>query len=672
MDDQTTTATPPPQQTQAIGDDGEAGWAAAAQPAAGPNPAQAALTAAQNPDPTKAPQTESPKVNADMGAPPMPLALRPVRRGLLGIVDKMADVLTGETKPEIYEDGQGDKYVMHPNMGHGEQWMRIGAGLLEGAAKGYAAGQGAGGAGRAGVAGIDAGKQLRTDQHNQETQMTDEARTEMLDKANAQMMRMKLAEQTWKMSRLQIDADQNDADRAAAHAKDLEALGGQNVGHMATPADISKILKTTPDISKHMVQNSTVNPVPHFDIDENGKVKRNGFDVYLMKDAWRKEILPAGASFDWYNPQTHEIEKQNSSSPMSAGDQADRHAMASNARDAFLLQQHKTTQEDATAANLTSEKNARDQELPSKIAEHQATAAKARQEGLKAAAETRNLNNGLTADGKSRASTVGVDPLNPADRELIVGGLLDGTLDVKGTFAGRNASQARPQYEAYAKQKDPTWTMAKYDAMHKTQMEYASNEKNAPGGQITSFNYMVGHAGDFMSQIDRLRNSNSPLMNKPLNWLAKNAAGNADVADVYIPMDNLRTEFQKFIEGSALTESDKADKNKKLNEDLTPAQMEGVAREMIGTGAIRLGGLNQGFKRTMGRDYPGLLDDQSRGILQKAANGTDPSSKLLKATLDYHIPTWNGVKMQAPDGSTQLVPQSQVEFYKSKGAKVTQ
>lgn len=496
MDD-ATTATETPQQTQAIGDNGEAGWAAAAAPAAAPNPAQAALTAAQNPDPSKAPQTEQPTLaNNNMGAPPMPLALRPVRRGLLGIVDKMADVLTGDTKPEIYEDGQGDKYVMHPNMGHGEQWARIGAGLLEGAARGYAAGQGAGGQGRAGVAGIEAGKQLRADQHNQETQMTDEVRQDMLDRANAQMTRMKLAEQTWKLSRLQIDADQADADRAENHATQYRAMGGEMVGHMPNPAAISEVLKTTPDISKHMVQNGTVNIVPHYDTGDSGQVKRNGFDVYLMKDGWRKQVLPAGSTFDWYNPQTHEIEKHNASDAMTAGEQADRNGIAANARDGFLLQQHKQQQEDAQAHNLESETKARDKELPGKIAEtaartNQANAAADKDRANAAAIKAGSLNADGTPNPRFEALAQAVEAGHVLGRNL--------KREAKGSGLDPNAIMARAV--EIGNEKGRPFSEPIIEEEHK----FASNEKTqaAIGGIDRILDPKTGYMSQMMKTAEQ-------------------------------------------------------------------------------------------------------------------------------------------------------------------------
>lgn len=662
------TETPSSPQTQAINDDGST-WAAAAPappPAAAPPPSPAdTLAAAQNPD-RSAIQPENAQTGANAGSPTssenkqivvQPVPLKPVRAGLLGIVDKLADALTGKTTPEIYEDPDGNKFVHHPNLSPGQQWSRIGAELAVGAARGYAAGQGAGGEGRAAVAGINTGMQFRQQEQDAGKEMDAEARQSMLDKANAQMMRMKLAEQTWKLARLQPDADAQTASMAQAQGAKFKDAGGIMIGTMQHAGELSNLTKTTPNVAEELVQKGTLNPIPHYVMGPDGDWKLAGIEVWKMPDQWRSAMLPQGSTFERYNPQTKQIEQQKASDPMTAGEQADYHINAFNAMHKDQLDAQTLADKTADTANKESEKTARDKELSSKIAEHRATAEKSRQEGLKAAAETRNLNNGLTADGRSRASATGVDPLNPLDQALIVDGLMDGTLDVVKTFAGRNGSALRAQYEAYAKQRDPKWTMAKFDIAHKAQMEYASNEKNAPGGQITSFNYMVGHAGDFMGQIDRLRNSNSPLMNKPLNWLAKNAEGNSEVAEVYIPMDNLRTEFQKFIDGSSLTESDKKEKMKKLNEDLTPAQMEGVAREMMGTGAIRLGALNQGFKRSVGKDYPGLLDDQTKGIMQQAANGTDPSSRLLKATLDYHLPGWNG-QQRAPQAAQPAAAQA--------------
>jgi hypothetical protein len=191
-------------------------------------------------------------------------------------------------------------------------------------------------------------------------------------------------------------------------------------------------------------------------------------------------------------------------------------------------------------------------------------------------------------------------------------------------------------------------------------VDYNNQEGMNPGAQITSFNYMAGHSDDFLRQMDLLRanKDRAPLLSKGMNWMRKNIQGQPDIAAILVPMDNLRTEFQRFVLGANLTEIDKKAMMAKLDTDMTPLQMEGVAKEMLATGAVRMGGLNNGFKRPVGYDYPGLLDPTTQEVLKKEANGNDPYSKNLAYAIDKYLPksAFKGAPAQAQPGPAAQGP----------------
>src|SRR5215472_2102873 len=111
-------------------------WMDAGKAAAPPSPmqppgaangaAQQALARAQAPNQAAAAGLEpasTAAANPYIGGQ-VPLVLRPSRGGLLGVMDKIADALTGTTRPELFHDQDGNEFVYHPNLSRGQQWAR--------------------------------------------------------------------------------------------------------------------------------------------------------------------------------------------------------------------------------------------------------------------------------------------------------------------------------------------------------------------------------------------------------------------------------------------------------------------------------------------------------------------------------------------------------------------
>src|ERR1700693_2118298 len=89
----------------------------AAQP---PAPSQAAPVPTQSSAPSTAqiPQQAAPDYQP-------PTVLTPQKPGgILGVVQNIADALTGTTRPEIATDQQGNKDVKQSSLTHGQPWAR--------------------------------------------------------------------------------------------------------------------------------------------------------------------------------------------------------------------------------------------------------------------------------------------------------------------------------------------------------------------------------------------------------------------------------------------------------------------------------------------------------------------------------------------------------------------
>lgn len=287
-------------------------------PPAAPDDQQGQQSWMQAAAPQQVPTQPAPGSDATIAPQPTPqLQQQPVvitpqkRTGLLGVVDDVADALTGTKKPTIGTDQQGNKYVQQTTLTHGEQWMRIGGELLSGAANGLAAGRG-GNHGAAAAAGVATGEHIAQGQQQQQKDMTAEARQQNLDNANNQMLRMNLTEQAMRATRLQVDGTQHDIAFSQAQTDRYVKDGGTNLGVVGKGGDLAKVLKINPDVMADMIQHHLIETPLHYD--ENGKV--DGVSVIKMPSGYRTNVLPAGAVFHTFDSIKGEYVEHHSSDPI--------------------------------------------------------------------------------------------------------------------------------------------------------------------------------------------------------------------------------------------------------------------------------------------------------------------------------------------------------------------
>jgi hypothetical protein len=366
-----------------MADDTQAGsgWEAAAQPEAGTSPgpgtqpyAQSQQSAPSDPKPPAGPMatTETPSTGqvpeVSAGEQP-PVVLTPLKQGgILGVVQNIADALTGRTRPELAKDQDGNTYVKQNSLTKGQQWARIGAGIVAGAAKGLAAGRG-NNLGAAAGAGFDEGQRERQQQEQQQKDMTAEARQRTLDNANNQMLQMNRAEQAWKASRLKVVAGQEDVKFEQGQIDRLVQQGGRVLGTAQHAADIGNILKVQPDVMAKMIQDHQLElKTAH---NEDGTVA--GITAVLMPAGHRDQIVPAGTTGHHWNAVTQKMEEFKYSDPQTQGTFDDNETAAGNAREKF--NNEKAEQELKAQQAAAAKERAR--VIPSEILKNNAEAARA-------------------------------------------------------------------------------------------------------------------------------------------------------------------------------------------------------------------------------------------------------------------------------------------------------
>ncbi len=103
--------------------------------------------------------------------------------------------------------------------------------------------------------------------------------------------------------------------------------------------------------------------------------------------------------------------------------------------------------------------------------------------------------------------------------------------------------------------------------------------------------------------ISQINLTNSPWINKPLNWLRRNAAGDPNIQRYLVSLEPVKKEFESFLlNQKALYADDRIVANKLLDETLSPKQIEAALNQMGKTARDRFRAMNQRYKRVMGED----------------------------------------------------------------------
>jgi hypothetical protein len=501
----------------------DSGWDAAASPAAGgpidsawnpgaqtPPSAPAAPPAGAAPGSTPA-ALENATTSATIPSQAAPqYQAQPVvvtsqkAPGILGVVDSIADALVGKTKPEIGTDAQGNQYVKQQTLSRGQQWVRIGAGVVGGAAKGFAAGKGRN-PGAAAAAGFDQGQQQAQQRNQQQKDMSDQAQKQMLANANYQKLRMDTAEQSWHLTAMQHEASDHDVAFAQGQEDRLMKVDGATLlGTAANPNDIDKILKVDPDVMKSMIQNHQIEILPHYNPDGTAA----GIRVFKMPDGYRKTIEPAGTVFHTFDSTTGQYAEHKSSEPLTAGEVDDYETAASNAAQKFKLDQANLAQKQAQTEEAKAnagKANAEATKVPSEIAD-----TKARADASEASAAKDRAISGTGEGGSSLVDSIGTGKI---------------ALDRLGYLAARN-----PELLAAVQQKYPDFDSSKaasYPAVYK---EFTSSKKGTAGAALNA-------GGTALKHLQELQQ---------LNTIGSHIPGTSAYTAYQNKADTLSTELASF------------------------------------------------------------------------------------------------------------------------------
>jgi hypothetical protein len=209
----------------------------------------------------------------------------------------------------------------------------------------------------------------------------------------------------------------------------------------------------------------------------------------------------------------------------------------------------------------------------------------------------------------------------------------------KGSPSEMDLQSARTYIRKYI---NPNWDEKQYGSMSMALKRFTDPDSKT-GQQIRSFNTLFDHIGDAFDAVNELRNTNLPLLNRPLNTIKKEALGDTNVTTVLAAIEPVKKEFMTFLlNNHALTESDKKSGDELLDMHFTVAQLQDQLRQFAKTSALRATEVNNDYHRKFGSSIPGLISPNAIDTIRKMP-------ELLKITGFGDLNT-GGVAFTLPSG----------------------
>jgi hypothetical protein len=165
--------------------------------------------------------------------------------------------------------------------------------------------------------------------------------------------------------------------------------------------------------------------------------------------------------------------------------------------------------------------------------------------------------------------------------------------------------------------KDPKdYSPAKLEAKAKVLNDFADGKA---ADNIMAFNTFLQHGSEALDATAAMRaQAGSPLINRPINWLRKNAANDANFSAFQTALVPVRKEYMNFLNNNrAEHEADLKVMDKVLSDDSTPAQIEASLKQLGESADARLRELGRKYSNTMGEEYPNLIAPEGQAALKK-------------------------------------------------------
>jgi len=167
----------------------------------------------------------------------------------------------------------------------------------------------------------------------------------------------------------------------------------------------------------------------------------------------------------------------------------------------------------------------------------------------------------------------------------------------------------RTRIYARAKEINPNFSVA--ETKRKIDMEQ-SFTVGKDGQNLQSFGTFLEHAGELSKALDGVAQSSSPALNKPINWIRKNAEGNPEYQRLLVAIEPVGKEFESFLLNQrALYVDDRKRIDVLMNGNSSPAQIMTALNQMGKTAKDRYTEMNQRYKRVMKQDIENPFGEEA-------------------------------------------------------------
>jgi hypothetical protein len=537
-------------------------------PSSGTPPGGASPTAASILNTQTAP---APAIPAEQPQSTMPKVLvEDKRSGIGGIVDEVLNAVSGARSTQTYIDPDtGQRYVRNQTPTRGQQWLNVGREALMGAGAGLAAGKGAGNQYKGLEAGIQSeqGYQQKQQQAQQQNAEDDYARQRQarLDKANSQLLKQQLTAGEFALKRQQQTATDDEVKFSQDQEDREKTLGSRDLGVFGDHYSLADVQKTLPDFWKEHVTNNSVVAVPNID---PATGERQGVRLFLRQPGVNDQVVPPNEAsiYRFVQPTKPGEPPHLEQVPVTGLHTRGELDAYSNA----AYGQMQTWQAAQAKAAYQTAQTANENEG---VKEKKSTEAKNYAEARTAGTAGGGAGGGGDIDAQAQLLVAGqLSPSQLSKRAATYGAILDRANQISMQQAGKpfDAETADSQYRAAQSfQKDV--------------------ESGKIGNQVQSFNTFLAHADALSHAVNGLRNSGSPLINRPINWLKEHAAGNPQVTSFLTTQEAVQKEFETFLNNNnALTVDDRKAGERLLSENMSPAQLQAAIKEMASISNARL------------------------------------------------------------------------------------
>lgn len=158
----------------------------------------------------------------------------------------------------------------------------------------------------------------------------------------------------------------------------------------------------------------------------------------------------------------------------------------------------------------------------------------------------------------------------------------------------------RLQIYNIAKKLNPNFSVSDVDRRVKME-DYMTTGKG--GENLQSFGTFLQHAGAASDAVQGIRLSDSPAINKPINYWRTHFSGDPNYTSLIGALEPVRKEAENFLlNGHAQLKEDKDAANKILSDDSSPAQIQEALKRLGHTAEARFSEMNFRYKKLMGKD----------------------------------------------------------------------